>query len=43
MKIDVESMARVLDIKEKELSLQKKETGGLREDNERLNRMYLLI
>ena len=43
MKLDVESMARVLDIKEKELSLQKKQTGGLREDNERLNRMYLLI
>jgi hypothetical protein len=36
-------MARVLDLKEKELALQKKETGGLREDNERLNRKRSLI
>lgn len=30
-------------MKEKELVLQKKESAGLRDDNERLNRMYLLV
>ena len=36
-------MKRALDLKEKDLYLAKKETSGLQEDNERLNRMYLLI
>lgn len=36
-------MKRALDLKEKDLYLAKKEAAGLQEDNERLNRMYLLI
>ncbi len=36
-------MKRALDLKEKDLYLAKKEASGLQEDNERLNRMYLLI
>ena len=40
---DVENLVRELELKEKDLALQKRETAGLREDNERINRMYLLI
>ena len=36
-------MGRVVEMKEKDLALQRKETAGLKEDNERINRMYLLI
>ena len=36
-------MGRVVEMKEKDLILQRKETAGLKEDNERINRMYLLI
>lgn len=30
-------------MKDKELALQRKETAGLKEDNERINKMYLLM
>ena len=40
---DIEDLGRVVEIKEKDLVLQRKETAGLKEDNERINRMYLLI
>jgi hypothetical protein len=40
---DVENLGRLVEIKEKDLALQKKETAGLRDDNDRINRMYLLI
>lgn len=43
MQKDVENMGRLVEMKDKDLALQKKETAGLREDNERINRMYLLI
>ncbi len=33
-------MMRELELKEKDLALQKRETAGLKEDNERINRMY---
>ena len=40
---DAQNLKRTLDLKEKDLSLAKKEAAGLQEDNERLNRMYLLM
>lgn len=40
---DVDNLKRVLDNKEKHLQLATKEAGGLKEDNERLNRMYQLM
>ena len=40
---DLESVKTVVEMKEKDLVLQRKETAGLKEDNERINRMYLLI
>jgi len=40
LQADVDNLTRVLEMKEKSLTLAKKETGGLKEDNERLNRMY---
>ena len=40
---DVDNLRRVLDAKEKHLQLATKEAGGLKEDNERLNRMYQLM
>ena len=40
---EAQNMKRALDLKEKDLYLAKKEAVGLQEDNERLNRMYLLI
>lgn len=40
---DVEQLGRVVEMKDKDLALQRKETAGLKEDNERINRMYLLI
>lgn len=36
-------MQRLLDLKDKELSLSKKESQGLKEDNERIHRMYMLM
>ena len=40
---DLEAQGRMVEIKEKDLALQRKETAGLKEDNDRINRMYLLI
>ena len=40
---DVNSLKKVLEMKEKDIVLAKKEVGGLQEDNERLNRMYVLM
>jgi hypothetical protein len=40
MQLDVDSLKRELEMKEKTLILTKKELGGMVEDNERLNRMY---
>ena len=43
MQEDIDNLKRVLDLKEKSLLLSQKESAGLHEDNERLNRMYQLI
>jgi len=40
---DAQNLKRTLDLKEKDFILAKKEAAGLQEDNERLNRMYLLM
>lgn len=40
---EAQNLKRTFDLKEKDLSLAKKEATGLLEDNERLNRMYLLM
>jgi hypothetical protein len=40
---DVQNGKRSLELKDKDLFLAKKEASGLQEDNERLNRMYLLM
>ena len=43
MQLDIDSLKRELDLKEKALALAKKELGGMVEDNERLNRMYQIV
>lgn len=40
---DVDELKRQMTLKEKELALSKRETDGLREDNERIHRMYQLM
>ena len=40
---DAQTLRRTLELKDKDLVLARKEAGGLQEDNERLNRMYLLM
>lgn len=40
---DVENLTRLFDLKEKDLNLARKECAGLKEDNERINRMYLIM
>lgn len=36
-------MKRILNLKDKEIMLVKKEVTGLKEDNDRIHRMYLLM
>ena len=36
-------MKRVLKLKDKEVNIVKKEVAGLKEDNDRIHRMYLLM
>ena len=43
MTADSENMKRILSLKEKEISLLKKEVNGLKEDNDRIHRMYVLM
>ena len=40
---DVENLSRVLEMKEKDLKLVKKQVDGLQEDNERISKMYQLV
>jgi len=40
---DVENLKRVLNLKDKDLSLSQREANGLKDDNERLSRMYQLV
>lgn len=40
---ELANMKRMLELQKKDNELVKKECGGMREDNERLNRMYLLV
>jgi len=39
----VDELKHQMDLKDKEMNLLRKEADGLRDDNERLNRMYLLV
>ena len=43
LQADVDNLKRLFDLKEKDLNLAKREVAGLQEDNDRLNRMYLLM
>lgn len=40
---EVQNLKRVVDLRDKDVALARREVGGLQEDNERLNRMYLLM
>lgn len=40
LQLDVENLKRELQLREKDLGLSQREANGLKEDNERLNRMY---
>ena len=40
---EVDNFNRVLGLKDKELALSKREIDGLKEDNDRIHRMYMLM
>ncbi len=40
---DVDNLTRLMNHKEKEVALSKRESDGLKEDNERIHRMYMLM
>lgn len=40
---DIDNLKRLLEQKEKDMNLSSRETQGLKEDNERLSRMYQLV
>lgn len=43
MKADIDNLTRMLENKEKDLGLSQRESKSLKEDNERISRMYQLV
>ena len=43
MQLEIENMTRIIQLKDKEVVIVKKEVTGLKEDNDRIHRMYLLM
>lgn len=40
LQVEIDNARRALALRDKDLSLAKKEVAGLQDDNERINRMY---